>query len=200
VVYFLHMRTLAVTPCTRRRAFAALVAGLLATVSGAFAPARATDVGSATRVFKNLDAELRITGMTFVGSRNEVSEFVLRAERAIFKPETNLAELEQMEVTSTDGSDASDVQRSFDVRCDRGELNVETNDFLAEGDVRGSTGEGRRYQAPWVRYNHEQQLLYTDAPVSMQDETGSFRGDGFRYYVKERRFRLLGNVSLVHGE
>lgn len=200
MVYFLQMHAPAVTSRFRRRAFAALVAILFATLPGAFAPARATDVASATRVFQNLNAELRITGMTFVGSRNEVSEFVLRAERAIFKPETNLAELEQMEVTSTDGSDATDVQRSFDVRCNRGELNVETSDFLAEGDVRGTTGDGRRYQAPWVRYNHEQQLLYTDAPVSMQDETGSFRGDGFRYYVKERRFRLLGNVSLVHGE
>jgi lipopolysaccharide export system protein LptC len=47
-----------------------------------------------------------------------------------------------------------------------------------------------------VRYDHDKQLLYTDAPVSMQDATGSFRGDGFRYYLKERRFRLLGNVSL----
>lgn len=177
-----------------------LVAGLLAGTFAPGPPARATDVAAATEVIQNLDAELRITGMTFVGSRNEVSEFVLRAERAIFKPDTNLAELERMEVVSTDGSDASDARRSFDVRCDRGELNVETNDFLAEGGVRGSTADGRRYQAPWVRYNHEQQLLYTDAPVSMQDETGSFRGDGFRYFVKERRFRLLGNVSLVHSE
>ena len=161
---------------------------------------QATDVEAATDVFQNLDAELRITGMTFVGSRNDVSEFVLRADRAIFKPETNLAELEEMEVTSTDGVDASDARRSFSVRCDRGELNVETNDFLAEGDVHGTTGDGRRYQAPWVRYNHEEQLLYTDAPVEMQDDTGSFRGDGFRYYVKERRFRLLGNVSLVQSQ
>ena len=40
----------------------------------------------------------------------------------------------------------ADSERSFDVRCDRGELDVETNDFLAEGDVHGTTGEGQRYQ------------------------------------------------------
>lgn len=194
------MKYPAVSSCARRLALAACVAGSLFAAVAPVHVARGTDVASATRVFQNLDAELRITGMTFVGSRNDVSEFVLRAERAIFKPETNLAELEQMEVTSTDGTDASDARQSFGVRCDRGELNVETSDFLAEGEVRGTTGDGRRYQAPWVRYNHEQQLLYTDAPVQMQDDTGSFRGDGFRYYVKERRFRLLGNVSLVQGE
>ena len=98
------------------------------------------------------------------------------------------------------GVDWQTTSMSFGVRCDRGELNVETNDFLAEGDVQGTAGDSRQYQAAWVRYNHEQQLLYTDAPVRMQDETGDFRGDGFRYYVKERRFELLGNVTLVQGE
>ncbi len=200
MVYFLHMKHLAVSPHSCRGGVAAVVAALLSAVFAAGEGARASEVDAATQVFQKLDAELHITGLTFVGSRNEVSEFVLRAERAIFKPETSHAELEQMEVISTDGSDASNARRSFEVRCDRGELNVETNDFLAEGGVRGSTGDGRRYRAPWVRYNHEQQLLYTDAPVEMQDDTGSFRGDGFRYYVKERRFQLLGNVSLVHGE
>ena len=60
--------------------------------------------------------------------------------------------------------------------------------------------DGRSYQAPWVRYDHEQALLYTDAPVTMQDNTGRFRGDGFRYFVKQRRFRLIGNVSLEQLE
>ena len=60
----------------------------------------------------------------------------------------------------------------------------------------GGFGVGRRYTASWVRYDHRQSLLYTDAPVTMEDDTGTFRGDGFRYHVKERRFHLLGNVSL----
>jgi LPS export ABC transporter protein LptC len=144
-------------------------------------------------VFGDLEAELRVTGMTFVASRENANEFVLRARRAVFLPDTNLAKLENVRVTATDEDDRS----SFEVSCLRGELDVETNDFLAEGDVRGTTGDGRRYTAQWVRYDHQQSLLYTDAPVTMEDDTGAFRGDGFRYHVKERRFRLLGNVSLV---
>jgi LPS export ABC transporter protein LptC len=117
----------------------------------------------------------------------------LRAESAVFLPEENIAELEEVEVVSEKGSGEG---REFEVRCDRGELNVETSDFLAEGNVRGMTSEGQLYQAPWVRYEHAQSLLYTDAPVTMQDDAGRFRGDGFRYFVKERRFRLLGNVRM----
>jgi hypothetical protein len=48
-----------------------------------------------------------------------------------------------------------------------------------------------------VRYDHSRGLLYTDAPVAMEDASGSFRGDGFRYDTRKRSFRLLGNVSVV---
>lgn len=155
--------------------------------------AHADDVTGVAKVLRSLDAELRVTGMTFVSSRGDVSEFVLRAERAVFLPEKNVAELEDVVVVS---EEAAGSRREFEMRCDRGELNVETSNFLAQGNVRGTMGEGQLYWAPWVRYDHEQALLYTDAPVTMQDNTGRFRGDGFRYFVKQQRFRLLGNVSL----
>lgn len=142
---------------------------------------------------QGLAGELRVRGMTFVGSRGDVTEFVLRAREARLRPETNIAELQDVRVH---GSEAGQTE-GFEVSCERGELDVDTNDFLAEGDVRGTTGDGRRYAAPWVRYDHARALLYTDAPATMEDATGTFRGDGFRYLVKEGRFRLMGNVKVV---
>ena len=58
--------------------------------------AHADDVTGVAKVLRSLDAELRVTGMTFVSSRGDVSEFVLRAERAVFLPEKNVAELEDV--------------------------------------------------------------------------------------------------------
>ncbi len=136
---------------------------------------------------------LRVRGMTFVGSRGAQSELVLRADRATFVPDTDVAKLEEVRATVAD----EEKGRSFEMTCDRGELNVETNDFLAEGRVRGVTEDGQRYTADWVRYQHEEGLLFTDAPVVMVDNTGTYRGDGFRYHLDDRRFRLLGNVSVV---
>ena len=138
-------------------------------------------------------SKLHVTGMTFVSSRGSASELVLVARRGELHPGTNLAVLDEVHVSAMD----PDQARSFDMRCDRGELDVETNDFLAEGDVRGSTGEGQRYRTAWVRYDHSRGLLYTDAPVAMEDGSGSFHGDGFRYDTRKRSFRLLGNVSVV---
>lgn len=138
---------------------------------------------------------LRIDGMTFVGSRGELNEVVLRSRTAMFRPDDRVAELEGVSADVSSG----DGDRSFSMTCQRAEFNLDTQNFMAEGDVEGSTGDGRRYFAPWVRYEHEAGVLYTDAPVRMTDETGSFRGDGFRYHVKERRFQLLGNVRVEQG-
>ena len=56
--------------------------------------------------------------------------------------------------------------------CDRADLNIETNDFRAEGRVRGTTADGQHYSAPWVEYDHEAGLLHTSAPVVMVDRDG----------------------------
>lgn len=139
---------------------------------------------------------LHVTGMTFVGSRGSVREVVLRSRRAIFRPEERVADLREVNALVTEDSDG----RSFTMTCERAELNIETNDFTAEGDVQGETGDGQRYWAPWVRYDHDEGVLYTDAPVRVVDATGHFRGDGFRYHVHERRFQLLGNVRVEQAQ
>jgi len=136
--------------------------------------------------------ELRATGMTFIGSRGATSELVLRSQTATFGPDREVAHLEVVHAVVTDDHEGD----SFEMTCERADLNVETNDFRAEGDVRGATADGQQYAAPWVEYDHEAGLLHTDAPVVMIDKTGTFRGDGFRYHVRERKFQLLGNVSV----
>ena len=136
-------------------------------------------------------SQLEISGLTFVGSRGNGSELVLRATRAVLTPDTQEAELFDVraEVTQKQGT-------SFTLHCAEARLNLETNDFSATGNVTGVTGEGDHYAAPWVRYSEKDDLLYTDARVSMENESGRYSGDGFRYQISERRFLLIGNVSV----
>jgi len=136
--------------------------------------------------------DIRVSGMTFVGSRGDQSELVVSADTALYHPASGLADLEVVRAHVSDGKKGE----SFQMRCDRAELDVETNDFTATGNVKGRTGDGRRYSAPWVRYDHAASMLQTDAPVTVVDSGGTFRGDGFRYHIDERRFELLGNVVM----
>jgi LPS export ABC transporter protein LptC len=161
------------------------LAGALALVGALAAPNPARAAAEAT--------SLEVQGMVFVGSRAGVREVVLRSRTAKLQPEKQVAELNDVSATVSE-DDAS--KRSFTMNCARVELDIAKSDFLADGDVRGETAEGQRYSAPWVRYVHDQGLLYTDAPVQMHDTHGSFRGNGFRYHVHERRFELLGNVRV----
>lgn len=137
------------------------------------------------------ESELQITGLTFIVSRKDGGKLVLRASRALLTPDTHEADLFDVraEVTHAHGT-------SFTMRCEKAQLNLETNDFLAEGDVRGVTAKGERYSAPWVRYSEQDDLLYTDGPVSMVNDSGRFSGDGFQYQISERRFKLIGNVRV----
>jgi LPS export ABC transporter protein LptC len=140
--------------------------------------------------------ELRATGMTFVGGRGSTSELVLHSQTATFRPDRDIAHLVDVRAVVTD----DDKGDSFEMTCDRADLNIETNDFRAEGHVRGTTADGQHYSAPWVEYDHEAGLLHTAAAVVIEDRTGTFRGDGFRYHVHERKFHLLGNVSVEQNQ
>jgi LPS export ABC transporter protein LptC len=160
-----------------------------------FAPALTAAVSGlliATLAAAEKTPGLQVSGMTFVGSRGEQSELVVRSDTAFFHPDTGMADLE---VVRAHVSDASKGE-SFQMQCDRAELNVETNDFEATGNVKGLTGDGQRYSAPRVRYEHAASMLWTDDPVTVVDSGGTFRGDGFRYHIEERRFELLGNVVM----
>jgi LPS export ABC transporter protein LptC len=166
-----------------------LLALLVASTASAVAPSgNGPDADSSAE----RETELRATGMTFVGSRNDRSELVVHSEIATFFTERDIADLEVVRAVVTDENDGD----SFQMTCERAELNVETNDFRAEGQVRGITADGQKYSAPWVEYDHEAGVLHTSAPIQMEDDTGSFSADGFRYHVNERKFLMLGNVSV----
>ena len=139
-------------------------------------------------------SEVLVTGMVFVVSRAGEGELVIESPEATLHPDSQRAELRDAKLRATDPQH----HRRFDVRCDRGELDLVSYDFLAQGDVHGSTADGQRYEAPWVKYRRGDALLYTDAPVLLQDASGQLRGDGFRYHLRERRFEVTGNVSVVH--
>jgi LPS export ABC transporter protein LptC len=136
---------------------------------------------------------LDVGQMTFVASRGSVSEVVLRAVKARVDTAVDVVHLETVWVSVSDGKSERDVE----ITCERGELDLTTSDFRAEGNVKGRTESGLEFSADWVRYDHERGLLFTDTPVLITDETGTFRGGGFQYIVDEKRFKLLGGASAV---
>lgn len=135
---------------------------------------------------------LRLSEMTLVASRGGERELLLRSESATLDPETRRAVLWDVRAEVVD----LESGRRFHIECDRAEVEIESQDFVAEGHVRGDTGEGQRFATESVRYDRAADLLSADTPVELIDATGSLRGDGFRYHVAEKRFEILGNVRV----
>lgn len=136
---------------------------------------------------------LHVKGMTFVASEGSENEIMVRAERARFYPARQVADLEDVRVTVAPGQGRT----GFEMRCEKGRLNLATQSFVAEGRVAGTIEGGRRFEARWVAYDDAKRVLYTDEPVVIVEQGGSYRGGGFRYFVDEQRFRLEGGASIV---
>lgn len=141
-----------------------------------------------------VESEVRLAGMTYVSSRGDLNDMVLDAEKARILPEQEVAHLEgvRIRLVSATGGDGG-----LDMTCDTGLFDFDTGDFLAVGNVDGTTGDGRKFQTTRVRYKHEGSLVTTDEPVAITDATGSYRGGGFRYFLDENRFRMMGGTSVI---
>ncbi len=166
-------------------AFAAVLLGLILPAAASAARAAVAEADSA----------LRLERMTFVASRAGRTEVLLQAARARLNPEADVVDLEDVRavVMSEDG------RPGLELRCQRGEFDLATQDFVATGDVRGRASDGRRFASSWVRYDHSRGLAFTDAPVLIREGGRTLRGGGLRYHVRDGTLRLLGGASVVQA-
>ena len=138
---------------------------------------------------------LDIDQMTFVASEGADSRVLLHAEKARFDPRSDSAELTVVEATVFEAG--SDVV--FEMTCDRGDLDLVTNDFVASGNVLGRTRDGMVFAVDRVRYDNDSGVLSSDDKVQITDEGGTYRGGGFRFFVQDKRFHLIGGASVVQA-
>jgi len=159
---------------------------------GASVPARAAEPEPIAT------AELSVQGMTYVASTGSRNEVVVEAGSARLDREEQVAQLE--EVHARVGSfAASGAAGGIELRCARGSFDLARGDLTAEGDVRGTTADGRRFETERLVYRRDTGRVTTRAPVVIRDAFGTLRGAGFEYWVRENRFRLIGGASVVQG-
>ncbi len=140
---------------------------------------------------------LDLGGMTYVSSHGQFNEVVLDAEKAKIEPEADLAHLEVVHAVLAAVVAGAKGQGGLDMTCERGTVDLDSGDFIAEGDVRGTTGDGRRFRTEKLRYDHDKGVVTTQSPVSIRDQAGTYRGGGFRYWIRENRFQLSQGASIV---
>jgi len=162
---------------------------LLLTALAAAFPARAVPEA-------DLPQTLDLTGLTYVDSQGSRSGVVLQAEEARVLPQREQVLMRAVGMRLA----TADAKGELQMSCDHGELDLQSGSFVGVGTVRGRTPDGRRFETERLRYDHDAGLVTTDAPVVIRDGTGTLRGGGFRYQVREGRLKLLGGATVEQSE
>ncbi len=135
---------------------------------------------------------MRLSKMTFLAASENVTEVRVEAESGVIDEVANKADLSGVHAEWA----GADGKPSLELTCDRGELDLETNDLVATGDVRGLLADGRRFVGPSLRYDRAKGIAFTDSPVEIIEAGRVLSGGGFRYHVRDRRLRLTGGARV----
>jgi hypothetical protein len=146
-------------------------------------------------------ASVSIDGMRYALSRAGADELVIEAERAETASPDGRVTLTGVHARMGSFAGAASRLGGLELRCSDGSLDPRSGEFVASGAIEGRTGDGRQFRTERLRYRHDQALVASEAPVWIRDSAGtSYRGGGFRYWVRENRFRLVGGASIVQGK
>jgi LPS export ABC transporter protein LptC len=166
--------------------------------AAAFAiPLCAASLASAGEAVDSLADALEIEGMTFVASADQANDAIVEAERASFERKDRVARLTGVHarVGKAAGS-ATASAGGLELECERGRFDLASGDLTAEGNVRGVTEDGRRFETQHLVYRRATGRVSTRSPVVIRDAFGTARGAGFEYWIRENRFRLIGGASV----
>lgn len=139
---------------------------------------------------------MRLSEMTFVASSENVTEIRVEAASGVIDEAANRADLETVHAQWA----GADGKMSLELTCERGELDLETNDLVATGNVRGLLSDGRRFVGPSLRYDRARGVAFTDAPVEIIEEGRILSGGGFQYHVRDRRLRLTAGARVEENK
>jgi LPS export ABC transporter protein LptC len=147
-----------------------------------------------------LEADLSVEGMTFVSSAGSQNDAIVEAGTASMGRADRVARLTAVHARVGKAAGATTgTQGGLELHCDRGSFDLGSGDLSADGNVRGVTADGRRFETEHVVYRRETGRVSTRSPVVIKDAFGTIRGAGFEYWVRENRFRLIGGASVEQG-
>lgn len=133
-----------------------------------------------------------LENVVFEGYQAGSLQIQVRARLATIDAQTRRAELEQVRIDFDDPTDGP-----IQIRAERGQVDLEREDFILQGRVWGTIGEGQRFETAEVRYQADGERLWTDQPVTVTRGGMVLRGDGMEIDVPRQRIKIMGNVHTV---
>ena len=135
-----------------------------------------------------------LTEVVFEGFSGDRLSTRVRARRALVDVAAGIAELDDVRISFRE-----EQRGVVELRAARGEIRLESEDFVLGGGVSGSTEAGDRFQTEELRYASAERRIWSDTPVRLERSNLVMQADGMEVEIDkpERRIRLLGRVRGV---
>ncbi len=174
-----------------RRALCAAAATLIfALPIVACAPASTADTEGQTVLTSAPPATLE--RLVFEGYTQGVREVEVRARRAQVDSATRKAVLEDVRISFED-----EQRGAVEISAESARLDLASDDFLLEGRVSGTTGEGERFEGEQVYYEARTKKLRSDRPVRVYRHNLTLAGDAMEIDLETHRVKIEGRVRTV---
>ncbi len=134
-------------------------------------------------------ADMVMTNVRFVDTRQGKRNWVVQSRTARLFKDKNRAAFDGVHITfyAKDG-------REMHLYSNRGELNTDTRDMTAAGDIRGRSSDGLEFFTSTLRYTYEKREIMTGDPVKIVGSGFETEGIGMTVDVDRETVELLNQV------
>ncbi len=175
-----------------RRALCAAAAALIFAPPMLVACAPASTVDTEGRTALTSAPPATLERLVFEGYTQGSRDVEVRARRAQVDPATRKAVLEDVRISFED-----EQRGAVEISAESARLDLASDDFLLEGRVSGTTGEGERFEGEQVYYEARTKKLRSDHPVRVYRHNLTLAGDGMEIDLVTRRVKIEGRVRTV---
>lgn len=137
-------------------------------------------------------ADMIMTNVRFVDTRQGKRNWVVESRTARLFKEKNKAAFEGVHITffAKDG-------REMHLYSNRGEMDTNSRNMSAEGDIRGRSSDGLEFFTSTLDYTYAKREIMTDDPVKIVGSGFETEGIGMVVDVENERVQLLNQVRAM---
>ena len=135
------------------------------------------------------DADFRMKDFVFTEVGHQQLHIEVRADTAEYKKKQNLAIFDQVHIKLT-----TKEGRVFVMTGDRGEMNTKSKALKIEGNVVVLSDTNDRFTTEYLQYEDKGKSIFTDAPVTMENDRMSIRGVGLHVNISRGELMLSSAV------
>ncbi len=134
-------------------------------------------------------ADLQIKGFVYTEVGRDKAKWEVKAENATYDKKENMAILEMVQIRLTTANG-----KVYKMSADKGRVQTEKKNIEIEKNVVVVSGDGDRFYTGHLHYSDAQKKIYTDAPVTMENERMKISGRGLILYIDKGELSIPSTV------